>query len=427
MAVKGGPNIVTQGLVIDLDSGNKKSIPLDPTVNLVPEPNNPFLWGNGGNVAITASNVIAPDGTLTANTVYFNVNGAYFAYVTSIGATTGSQYTTSYYIKMLTGSSFNVNWGGVHGGNRTNFTFNTTTGTFTNVSVAPGETYGVEQSTDGYWRVYVSSTMNAGTNLNYFPQITVLVNSQSFAIWGVQIERNRYATPLAFGSRTAWGNLTTTPQTASLLVASTTSSIPQFRSSSDGLLTFDGTGSSAAITSPWSYLSSSAIEAIFAIDRFGTSEIVSIGGYDQIDTSTFGRSVAGMIYVHNSSKTVQASVITLTQVYRSVTSTTVVNTGSYYHVVLNKDTTAGTLQLYVNGTLESTNTFDPGSYAQWFTTGSFYGSNIIRISNTLSQNVSAWSNKYFNGKIPVFKLYNRTLAAQEVLQNYNAIKTRFGL
>ena len=32
-----------------------------------------------------------------------------------------------------------------------------------------------------------------------------------------------------------------------------------------------------------------------------------------------------------------------------------------------------------------------------------------------------------NGTIPIYKLYNRPLSAQEVLQNYNAIKTRFGL
>jgi len=308
MAVKGGPNIVTQGLVIDLDSGNKKSIPLDPTVNLVPNPNNPFLWGNGGGVAITASNVIAPDGTLTANTIYFNIDGAYFAYTTGIGATTGSQYTTSYYIKMLTGSTFTAEWGGVHGGNKTKFAFNTNTGTFSNVSTVSGETYGAEQSTNGYWRVYYSSTLNAGTTPYYFPQLSIGA-SQSFAIWGVQIERNRYATPLASGSRTAWRNLTTTPQTASLLVASTTSSIPQFRSSSDGLLTFDGTGSSAAITSPWSYLSSSAIETVFMINNFGTSDVASIGGYDQIDTSTFGRSVAGMIYIYNPGPKAATSIV----------------------------------------------------------------------------------------------------------------------
>jgi hypothetical protein len=34
---------------------------------------------------------------------------------------------------------------------------------------------------------------------------------------------------------------------------------------------------------------------------------------------------------------------------------------------------------------------------------------------------------YFAGYIPTAQIYNRALSAQEVLQNYNAIKTRFGL
>jgi hypothetical protein len=425
MAVKGGPNIVTQGLVLDLDSGNKKSIPLDPTVNLVPNPNNPYLWGNGGGVAITASNVIAPDGTLTANTIYFNINGAYFAYTTGIGATTGSQYTTSYYIKMLTGSTFTAEWGGVHGGNRTKFAFNTNTGTFSNVSTVSGETYGAEQSTNGYWRIYYSSTLNAGTTPYYFPQLSIGA-SQSFAIWGVQIERNRYATPLVSGSRTTWTNIANLTQTASLVAASTTSSIPQFRSSSDGLLTFDGTGSSAAITSSWSYLSSSATEVIFSINTFSGSGVTSIGGYDLNSINTYSLGVAGLLYYGNNTRVVAASVITTTQVYRIVASTTVLNTGSYYHVVFNKDTTAGTLQLYVNGRLESTNTFDTGSYAQWPTTGSYVGSNNINIGTGLSSNLD-WNPRHIPGKIPVFKIYNRTLTAQEVQQNYNAQKTRFNL
>ena len=38
-----------------------------------------------------------------------------------------------------------------------------------------------------------------------------------------------------------------------------------------------------------------------------------------------------------------------------------------------------------------------------------------------------YSNDYFNGEIPVVKVYNRALTASEVLQNYNAQKSRFGL
>jgi hypothetical protein len=34
---------------------------------------------------------------------------------------------------------------------------------------------------------------------------------------------------------------------------------------------------------------------------------------------------------------------------------------------------------------------------------------------------------YFTGYIPNTQIYNRALSATEVLQNYNATKTRFGL
>jgi hypothetical protein len=36
-------------------------------------------------------------------------------------------------------------------------------------------------------------------------------------------------------------------------------------------------------------------------------------------------------------------------------------------------------------------------------------------------------NRNFSGKIPIVQIYNRALSAQEVLQNYNATKGRFGL
>jgi hypothetical protein len=35
--------------------------------------------------------------------------------------------------------------------------------------------------------------------------------------------------------------------------------------------------------------------------------------------------------------------------------------------------------------------------------------------------------QYFNGRISNLQVYNRVLSAQEILQNYNATKTRFGL
>jgi hypothetical protein len=40
---------------------------------------------------------------------------------------------------------------------------------------------------------------------------------------------------------------------------------------------------------------------------------------------------------------------------------------------------------------------------------------------------SGYENRNMQGKIAVVLMYDRTLTAQEQLQNYNVLKTRFGL
>jgi hypothetical protein len=42
-----------------------------------------------------------------------------------------------------------------------------------------------------------------------------------------------------------------------------------------------------------------------------------------------------------------------------------------------------------------------------------------------AQNLGTAAN--LSGEIPISKIYNRTLSSDEVLQNYNALKHRFGL
>jgi hypothetical protein len=56
--------------------------------------------------------------------------------------------------------------------------------------------------------------------------------------------------------------------------------------------------------------------------------------------------------------------------------------------------------------------------------------NVSHTSSTLSNILVArdsFESRYFNGNIAIAQIYNRALSAQEVLQNYNATKTRFGL
>ena len=74
-----------------------------------------------------------------------------------------------------------------------------------------------------------------------------------------------------------------------------------------------------------------------------------------------------------------------------------------------------TVTAYKNGTSFQTST----GMSNFPTGDSTRVLNIGRITN--------YSSETFQGNISVSQIYNRTLSAQEVLQNYNATKTRFGL
>jgi hypothetical protein len=75
--------------------------------------------------------------------------------------------------------------------------------------------------------------------------------------------------------------------------------------------------------------------------------------------------------------------------------------------------TSGYKAIYANSTLIGSLNIITGSLVQGNATG-YIGSN-----KGLSE--------FFKGNYPSLKIYNRALSASEVLQNYNATKTRFGL
>ena len=74
------------------------------------------------------------------------------------------------------------------------------------------------------------------------------------------------------------------------------------------------------------------------------------------------------------------------------------------------NTTTGWV-LYLNGEQVDTNA----------NTGTFSGGNTVRIGAYVD------ASNLFDGDIPVAIIYDRVLSASEVLQNYNATKSRFGL
>jgi hypothetical protein len=89
-----------------------------------------------------------------------------------------------------------------------------------------------------------------------------------------------------------------------------------------------------------------------------------------------------------------------------------INSNTWYHTILTYD--GSLVALYLNGTLVASSTTSGSlSYAA--------GGNL----NIGRKN--SFDGEYIQGNVSVTRVYNRALSRAEIAQNYNAIKTRFGL
>ena len=89
--------------------------------------------------------------------------------------------------------------------------------------------------------------------------------------------------------------------------------------------------------------------------------------------------------------------------------TSTLSANTWYHITYSWN---GSVKIYLNGNLESTTST---------------GAVTILGAGTTPRSIGSRSGSYFNGKISMFRNYNASLSAAEVLQNYNATKFRFGL
>jgi hypothetical protein len=91
---------------------------------------------------------------------------------------------------------------------------------------------------------------------------------------------------------------------------------------------------------------------------------------------------------------------------------TPISTGTWSNFNLIR--TGNKFDSYINGNLSSTST------------SSGVGLNVDNSFNLTIAKKSPWQ-QYFKGNISTTQLYNRALSSSEVLQNYNALKSRYGL
>ena len=190
---------------------------------------------------------------------------------------------------------------------------------------------------------------------------------------------------------------------------------PTFNSANNGSIVFDGVDDYVDCGNP-SVLRPSTFTSITWI--YNTD---SDGRQQGVFCSYSELMVAGFFYQiwnspHNVRYVLGANTGGGAGLYTDITGSTTINLNTWYQIAVTYDGT--TMKSYVNGALDiNTN---PGNGLGYDAVN-----NKVIIGGTYTKSSGVVSR--FKGNISNSFMYNRSLSASEVLQNYNVTKSRFGL
>lgn len=415
MGVAYNPKIVTTGLVLCLDSANPKSYANYNLATYSQDFGNAVYSKSVG--LVSATGLLAPDGTLTASTLTDDVNGTYEYFGRAFTVPNDSaSYNISIYIKKTTGGTssrtgFNVSLSGGTTLKYYNIRFNADTGVGGN-----GDTTLITSESNNYWRlsftVSNNSTGNTILTVEYFPATgfyDATDNSAatgSHTVWGLQVTRGAALLPYKTNvndSVDAWNDISVTKANATLYNGTT------FKSNNSGCISFDGVNDLGIVNMP----------------RFSASSDLTIDAWVYPTGLSFynvicGRGYASTGYPHYVLRRHNGAgwsflIGDLTTAYGIIDNDIpTLNVWQNVTAVLNRS--ENLIRLYVNGVQKAS-----GSVAG---IGSFEDASG---DLTIGRQINDVNYTYFLGDISSIKIYNRALTVAEIGQNYKAAKGRFGL
>lgn len=382
MAVAGGPNLSENGLVFYYDTDNGKSYKGEPTTNHAA---GRAFSGNSPNVTTTTVEDTLPDGS--RGTVYeMNCQIVGDANRTiSVGSfdvPANTTVTLSFYVKNIDCTGFGGNlWTPTLGRGLGQITYPTV---YTDRWVRVETTYLIPE--EGHATVTTS------------PQLFRDAGIGRLRMTQPQFEYKSHATQYIDGSRSATESLYDFIGDSALDVSNVS-----FDSNAD--ITFDGSNDRLNLSSAPlpAGASSYTIEAVFKPEAQKTQVV-----WEQ-NTSTLqsGRRVCMILISDGDGGFNGQSADRHDQLPYTV--------GNYHHWIITVDNNLSTnkIKMYANGEL-----VDQGNPSGTLNAGADGASVGYKLST---------SSEYFDGEIPLVKVYNRVLSAEEVENNFNGIRSRFGI
>ena len=200
------------------------------------------------------------------------------------------------------------------------------------------------------------------------------------------------------GSGTTWNDLSGNNNNGTLINS------PTFSSTNEGIFIFNGTTQNISLPSSLTRLNTNySIGVWFLPTRVASSYLTSDWSFSgrnyNVTTETNNKIQLTIGNGSTSQDTGLQSSLTLT-------------TNAWHHATFVVNSTTRTI--YMNGVFDNSAV---GSYSGGVT------SNARNIATSFDRNAA----DFFQGNIATTQFYNRSLSATEVLQNYNATKSRFNL
>ena len=208
------------------------------------------------------------------------------------------------------------------------------------------------------------------------------------------------------GSGTTWTDLSGLGNTGTLVNG------VGYNGSNGGSLSFDGSNDYVNFTDK--------NELTFTDARFSLEVFFRYVDKTNADNSLLGKRDYGLtqreynFYVYEPSSTPTLRFIISSNLTANWTAveTPAIQKNVWYHAVATSDSGVG--RIYLNGSLSATNSSMHSSTTN--------GTSPLSVGCAFNSGSAV---QFFNGSIPLVRLYNRALTASEIQQNYNALKGRF--
>jgi hypothetical protein len=399
MATSGGPNLINDGLVFGYDTGYPISDNDTATRFNQGETTENLIYDMSGTVTSAYPEVVYRSTATETNIVDTSAPGGKYSRFTGIDGSSNNQLYSRF-------SSYSIDVRG----DSVNYSVYLKGGGTCHLTIYDNQSgYGISSTitlTSDWVRYNYTKTVNASAT-SYWVAVRGVLNTTDVYIAGQQATRGTYSTPYVEDNRSSTQSLIDLKETTEI-------DLDDVSFNSTGQLTFDGSDDGINLGDNEIFDFTNGVATIEAIVKFPSSwtggsqypNLISKGGSAGWDTD--GWALYGFRDWPNSGQKSWGFAMRNGSTVRN-TAKSNITVDVYLHIVATIDGT--TIRLYENGVQVTTNsqTINPASNS----TNVYLGRGP--------------SSQFFPGELPISKVYNRTLSADEIKQNFNAYKKRFGL